>query len=403
MNHLANYKFCPKCNTRRGVEELVCQGLAGAAPCGWDLAGEDILSAEDPVERPAAPPNRPLERFCPNGHPVHDGDLLCEECDAEIAPQQNAAEVEIIPGWVAVDSSRPSGAASQQFKARRIVDGRIALVTVYSKGSQPDAAVYETLRGRVPREHIPELLNFGNHAGQAYDVTELIEGGSLADMLVSPSDTEAIRSIVTEVGAALAAFTEVGLRHRALHPGKVLVRSRTPLDLVITGFESGRLSDADLETASLLDVSRYTAPEAVMGAVASASDWWGLGMMLLGLITGNRCFEDANDQLFLIHVQANGAPIPQGLEPRVSTLLQGLLANDRTKRWQWKEVAEWLEGGSPPLPPTRAVERTGWTGDPPGRKEPEKSEEVRDRGGSGRQLAGGLRVALSRPDRPVGG
>ena len=175
----------------------------------------------------------------------------------------------------------------------------------------------------------------------------------------------------------------------------MLVRSRTPLDLVITGFESGRLSDADLETASLLDVSRYTAPEAVMGAVASASDWWGLGMMLLGLITGNRCFEDANDQLFLIHVQANGVPIPQGLEPRVSTLLQGLLANDRTKRWQWKEVAEWLEGGSPPLPPTRAVEVAGWTGDPPGRKEPEKSEEVRDRGGSGRQLAGGLRVALA--------
>ena len=356
MNQQTNYRFCPKCKTRRGVGELVCQGPAGADPCGWDLTGEDILSTDDPVHRPPAPPNRPLERFCPNGHRVHDGDLLCGECDTEITPEQRAAEVEIIPGWVAVDGSRPSGIASHQFKARRIVDGRIALVTIYAEGSQPDGAVYETLRSRVPREHIPELLSFGNHGGQAYDVSELIEGGSLADMQVSPSDTQVIRSIVKEVANALAAFTEVGLRHRALHPGKVLVRSLTPLDLVITGFESGRLSDADLETASLLDVSRYSAPEAVMGAVASASDWWGLGMMLLGIATGNRCFEGANDQLFLIHVQANGAPIPQGLEPRVSTLLQGLLASDRTKRWQWREVAEWLEGGSPPLPPARASE-----------------------------------------------
>ena len=33
-------------------------------------------------------------------------------------------------------------------------------------------------------------------------------------------------------------------------------------------------------------------------------------MMLLGIITANRCFENANDQLFLIHVQANSARIP---------------------------------------------------------------------------------------------
>ena len=126
-------------------------------------------------------------------------------------------------------------------------------------------------------EHVPELIDFGEFEGQAYDLTELIDGGSLSDMSVSPSDTKAIECIAKELGAALAAFMEAGLRHRALHPEKVLVRSLAPLDLVITGFESGRLSDADLETASLLDVSRYTAPEAVMGAVTSASDWWGSG------------------------------------------------------------------------------------------------------------------------------
>ena len=184
-------------------------------------------------------------------------------------------------------------------------------------------------------------------------MTELVRGGSLAELRVASSDVRMIRQIVEEISTALAAFREVGLRHRALHPEKVLLRSREPLDLVVTGFESSRLSEADLEVESLLDVSRYTAPEAVMGAVTSASDWWGLGMMLLGIITGDRCFEGANDQLFLIHVQANGAPLPQGLDPRLELLFRGLLAPDRTARWQWKEVREWLAGGSPPAPQTQ--------------------------------------------------
>jgi hypothetical protein len=294
--------------------------------------------------------------LCPNGHTVNIGDLLCGECGVEIPPPAPPPGDEIIPGWVVIDNFRGAGAASSQFKARRLVDGKTALVTIYCEGVQPNAAVYETLRHRLPRDHVPELIEYGTHERRAYDVTELVDGGTLADTPLSPIDLDGIRSIVKELGSALNVISEVGLRHRALHPAKVLVRSRTPLDLVITGFESARLSEADLETASLLDVTRYSAPEAVMGAVAAASDWWGLGMILLGLITADECFECASAQVFLINVLANGAPIPDRLEPRVSDLLHGLLANDRTKRWQWSQVKEWLDGGSP-RPPSRGPEK----------------------------------------------
>ena len=368
MTTFEEYRVCPRCQTHRPQHELFCEGVVGDSLCGWDLSGVDITNGTE--ARPVCPSVPPKGRTCPNGHPVDPGDWLCPECGADVVdgqpnPVGTALETEVsadststeaalgqaIAGWQTLHELETAGTARRRYSVRRLSDGLEAVLSIYSPGAQPDSAVYEALRQRLSKEHIAELIEHGRlEWGQAYDVTELVRGGSLAELRVASSDTGTIRRIVEEMSTALAAFLEVGLRHRALHPEKVLLRSREPLDLVVTGFESSRLSEADLEIESLVDVSRYTAPEAVMGAVTSASDWWGLGMMLLGIITGDRCFEGANDQLFLIHVQANGAPIPRGLDPRLDLLLRGLLATDRTARWQWKEVREWLAGGSPLAP-----------------------------------------------------
>ena len=362
------FRFCPKCQTRRPQSELFCEGIVGNCHCGWDLSGVDITNSDVP---PAI--HRPLpleERSCPNGHFVSPGDFICSECGADVVDEQtttigegndshnpsaadssmDANDTPEIAGWRTVSELTTVGTSRRQYTVQRLTDGLEAVLTIYSPGAQPDSAVNEALRQRLSKEHIAELLEYGQLEGQAYDLTERVHGGNLMDFEVSTSDFRTIHRIVDEISSALAALLEVGLRHRALHPEKVLIRTIDPLDLVITGFESSRLSEADLEIESLLEVSRYTAPEAVMGAVTSASDWWGLGMMLLGLVTGNRCFDGVDDQLFLIHVQGNGAPIPTDLDPRVDLLLRGLLATDRMARWQWKEVREWLDGGSPSAP-----------------------------------------------------
>ncbi len=365
MNHSGPYRLCPKCRTRRSVSESVCQRVVDDLLCGWDLLEIEI---QDDAFATEAPPQvssvvgRETHR-CPNGHAVETGDLICPECGADIfeppiSAACAAAETpenilqdqnlpELVAGWETILPVPATDDVRQRYHVRRLHDGCEGLLTIYHAGSQPDSQVYEALQNRVPREHIVELIQYGELDGHSYDITERIENGSLANLRVDPTDFDTVRQIVEELSTALAAFMEVGLRHRTLHPQKILVRSMAPLDLVITGFESGRLSDADLETESLLDVSRYTAPEAVMGGVTSASDWWGLGMLLLGILTENRCFAHAADQLFLINVQASGVTIPEELDARFQLLLRGLLTIDRTKRWQWKEVREWLAGGSP--------------------------------------------------------
>ena len=116
----------------------------------------------------------------------------------------------------------------------------------------------------------------------------------------------------------------LGLRHRDLRPATVLVRTRDPLDLVITGFGSARLSDFDLEAVAPLELTRYSAPEVIVGAVSAASDWWSLGMIVLEQATAGACFEGINDQAFRIHVVTRGIGCRRTSTRTIRLLLRGL-------------------------------------------------------------------------------
>ena len=246
-------------------------------------------------------------------------------------------------GWRFSARLPASSTVCETFVAVGAADGRQAVLTLYAEGSEPDPAVYDALR-KLPRDHVPEIIATGRWRDRAFEVTEELTGGNFSDLFVPSGDVEAVRQIVDQLGRALNAFSECGLRHRDLRPAVVLVRSREPLDLAITGFGSARLSEFDLDIVSPLETTRYMAPEAIAGGVAAASDWWSLGMLLLEGLTRGACFEGVNDQAFLIHVLTNGVPIPRGLDSSLDLLLRGLLARDRRERWQWNEVRAWLAG-----------------------------------------------------------
>jgi primosomal replication protein N'' len=229
------------------------------------------------------------------------------------------------------------------------VDGR-SVLTLYADGSEPDTAIYDAVRA-LPHDHVPEIFDVGRWQERAYEVSEEITGTSLSAAGLDGKDIAVVHRVIFELGGALSAFGNIGLRHRDIQPGNVLVRTTSPLDLVITGFGSARLSDYDLDVVAPLETTRYMAPEAIAGGVASASDWWSLGMITLELVTAGACFEGVNQQAFLIHVLTNGVPIPSDLEPSVAILLKGLLARDHRTRWQWNEVRGWLAGDDVELPP----------------------------------------------------
>ncbi len=367
-------RFCPNCETERPLFEVLCEGAIDGQPCNWDLTG---VAIHESGWRPSGPPVTAeppavTNAVCTNGHLMAEGDLMCEVCGADLAepiPNGGAdpatAEVEpavagsetVINGWRLLSQLPTSSTVKTRYLCWNDSLDRQAVLTLYDDGSEPDAAVYDVLR-TLSREHVPDLIETGRWGTQAYEVAEELTGGTLADIGLVEGDSETMRRIVEELGTALHSLSQAGLRHRDLRPGTILVRERQPLDLVITGFGSARLSDYDLDIVSPLETTRYTAPEAIAGGVAAASDWWSLGMVLLEQVTRGACFEGVNEQAFLIHVMTSGVVLPEALDSNVKLLLRGLLVQDPRKRWQWPDVSAWLAGEPVSAPESRDAPET---------------------------------------------
>jgi hypothetical protein len=365
-------RFCPNCETERGLHEVFCEGELGQNVCGWDLTTLPMRpEGWRPTPTPAAPPTPQAQPGCPNGHPVEVGDLLCPTCGADVdeqsapapAPAGQSEEVTLIEGWRLEERLLSNSRVRERFRAAHETTGEVGVLTLYSSGSEPDGVVYDVLRS-LDLDHVPKIMAVGRWQDRAFEVSEEITGGTLAELGLLPDDAATLSRVVDEVGKALHSFSEHGLRHRDLSPMAIIVRSREPLDLVITNFGSARLSDFDLDIVSPLETNRYTAPEAIAGGVAAASDWWSLGMILLEQVTRGGCFEGVNEQAFLIHVLTNGAPIPEGIEPRLELLLRGLLARDRRERWSWDQVRRWLDGETLTAPASAGGQATTASGGP---------------------------------------
>ncbi len=348
-------RLCPNCGSQRPVAELFCEGEIAGDPCGWDLSQEPIRSPDDVLPPPPTESSGEGVRQCANGHAIDAGDLLCPICGIYVdgsagvpPPDTDPIDLPAVPGWRLVRALTAAGSKHRRYEAESEADGRRALLTIYEEGQAPDSDVYAVLRS-MPREHAPAVIDAPRIGGRFIEITEWIDGGTLAE-LPHATNPDALAAVARELGGAIHQLAEAGVRHRDLRPGTVLVRTRDPLDLVLAGFGAATLSQSDLDIIAPLETTRYTAPEAIAGGVTAAGDWWSLGMILLERATAGACFQGVNDHAFLIHVIATGAPIPVGLDPRVDLLLRGLLAHDRQERWSWSEVSEWLAGGSPPAP-----------------------------------------------------
>ncbi|MGO8847120.1 MAG: AAA domain-containing protein [Methylocella sp.] len=349
--------------------------MVDGSVCEWMLTDEPILQAGEGATppQPASPPPSTPSRHCANGHSIPEGDEICLICggDPVQEPQEPARPLlpeppteKVIDGWRVLGRTGRTNPTEpwDRFIVQRDPDTAEALLTLYQVGSEPDPAVHDALR-RMPLDHIPELLATGTFEGRTYEVVEFVRGGCLADLdAIGQNDHAQLSRIVDELGRALASFAEIGLRHRDLRPETILLRTRDPLDLVITSFGSARLSDFDLEAVAPLEITRYSAPEVIVGAVSAASDWWSLGMILLERATQGACFEGVNDQAFRIHVVTRGVSVPKGLDPRIHLLLRGLLARDPLKRWAGSDVAAWLSGATIEAPEEQSPETSEATG-----------------------------------------
>ena len=156
---------------------------------------------------------------------------------------------------------------------------------------------------RLGHPNIVQVLDFNSLPdGTPYIVLELLQGESLASRLLrGPLPLEQVKSIVTQVGSALAAAHREGVVHRDLKPDNVFLcptdlggEVRDVVKVLDFGISKIRGSNTVLtQDAALLGTPQYMAPEQATGRndeIDARTDVFAFGAMTFEMLAGKPPF-----------------------------------------------------------------------------------------------------------------
>lgn len=217
---------------------------------------------------------------------------------------------------------------------------------------------------RVRHPRVASFLDADVDGQFPYIVTEFVPGMPLDERVAvdGPLDGEALHRFVAGVHEALRAIHAVGVVHRDLKPGNVMVdRSGDP---VIIDFGIAHIGEESRLTATglVMGTPGYLAPELIEGGQPTVStDWWGLGAVLAFAATGRNPYGGGPNEAILARIR-RGEHDLRSMDPQWRPLAEACLAVDPGDRPTVAEVREVIARGGGPLPERQATQPLGVQG-----------------------------------------
>ena len=211
-----------------------------------------------------------------------------------------------------------SGGMGEVWQARDGVLGRIVAVKVLRPNAEDEPRFaqrfHDEARHSASLSHanIATVYDYGEDAGTAYLVMELVRGTPLSRLIATrgalgPALT---RSIIGQAALALAAAHEKGVIHRDVKPANIIVTPEGIAKLTDFGIARALDSSSHTRTGEVVGTPHYLSPEQALGRPATgASDLYALGVVAHEMLTGRRPF-DAGSAVATALAQVHDAPPP---------------------------------------------------------------------------------------------
>lgn len=218
----------------------------------------------------------------------------------------------------------------------------LKVLAAHLRDSMEERARFMAEPRTQPRHpNIVKVTDAGECNGVPYIAMELIEGGSLADILhhghtaLGPVTLTLMDSILADVAKALDSTHKKGIIHRDIKPGNILIRSKDQRAYV-TDFGIAQVAVAGSNNSS--GTSEYMAPEQIQGHdLSAATDVYSLGITVYEALAGRLPFI-ADGDVVLAHKHIHEAPpdlhtINPRIPPEVSAVVMRALQKEPAQRY----------------------------------------------------------------------
>jgi len=235
------------------------------------------------------------------------------------------------------------------------LDRMVALKVPHFRPDDPGAAERFAREARaaatIDHPHVCRVYDVGRVDGTPFLTMAYVDGRTLADEArAAPLPARRAAEIVRDVARGMAEAHRLGVVHRDLKPGNILMGpAGRP---VITDFGLARRDADDLRlTASgtVLGTPLYMAPEQVAGdtdRVGPASDVYALGVVLYELLAGRPPFGLDRTDVMAGTLSKDPPPpsgVRAGLDTRLDTIVLKAMAKPPDDRFTMTQLADALD------------------------------------------------------------
>jgi eukaryotic-like serine/threonine-protein kinase len=202
--------------------------------------------------------------------------------------------------------------------------------------------------------NLVRVYEAGEHLGVPFMVMEYVDGVSCAKILrtvASRSErfpaapalvicAEVLKGLIHAHGAKDAAGSALGIVHRDVSPGNILISRSGRIKLADFGIARSTQIDHHTDPGQVKGKFGYMSPEQVMGdeELDARSDLFSLGVVLAEMLLGRRLFSGKGEFEVLTRMYEADIAVLEAessrLEPALLRLLKKALQRDRTLRLQ---------------------------------------------------------------------
>jgi serine/threonine protein kinase len=275
-------------------------------------------------------------KTCPSCQATYpDDSKICAKDGFVLQSSTELSPGTVLRGKYQIISKIGAGAMGDVYKARNAQSGETWAVKVVSPDLGADAEFLARFRSeamlmnRLDHPNVVRVHDFGEaEDGSSFMVMDYVEGESLEEILrkQGPLDPARVARIGMQVCGALGAAHELGVIHRDVKPGNILMaraadgsEAAKVLDFGIAKVKetSGLKPAAMTAVGFVVGTPTYMSPEQVMGLredkLDGRSDLYSLGIVLYELLTGRTPFVSKNAMALLTAHMQTKPPDPRSL------------------------------------------------------------------------------------------